>query len=287
MSTSQPACIFCGGTPVTEEHPWPKWLKKAMQRPSVPNSIYHAGHAIYGPAGQRGISERFRSQSGAISSHGLQVVCAKCNNEWMSDLQNQAKPLLVPLIRGKVPILTNEHHSILTTWAIMFTMVIEFADVGTIATSQKERFDFAQSPRPLDNWMVWIGRCTKWPFDFLHYSWSGRSEEKIIPIPTTKPDCPTSQSTTFSVGKLLFQTYSTTDPVLKVQPTVYAFRAGLYLLWPKPIVPYINSTTLGFLDQRRVLAIANSFINSINPDYLRILRQSISSSMSKKRAPSV
>lgn len=286
MPTSQPACIFCGHTPVTEEHPWPKWLKKAMHRPNVPRSIYHAGNAVYSSTGQRGIRDRSRFQSGAISSHGLQVVCAKCNNEWMSDLQNQAKPLLIPLIRGKVPILTKEHHSILTAWAIMFTMVIEFADLGTIATSQKERFDFAQAPRPLDNWMVWIGRCTKWPLDFFHYAWGRPSAKGIVPASTAMPDRYTSQSTTFSIGKLLFHTYSTTDPMLDIDPTMYALRMGLYSLWPKSVVPYVNATTLGFLDGRRSLAVANSFMSQINPNYWSFLRHSVLSSMSKKRAPS-
>jgi hypothetical protein len=204
----------------------------------------------------------------------------------MSDLQIKTKPLLIPLIRGKMPILTKEHHSILTTWAIMFTMVIEFVDVGTIATSQKERFDFAQSPRPLDNWMVWIGRCTKWPLDFLHYAWGRGSKEKIIPVPTTKPSHPTSQSTTFSVGKLLFQTYSTTDPILDVDPSMYALRTGLYSLWPTPVIPYLNSTTLSLLDERRALAVANSFMNGVNPNYWGLLRHSVISSISKRRAPS-
>jgi hypothetical protein len=169
----------------------------------------------------------------------------------------------------------------------MFTMVIEFADVVTIATSQKERFDFAQSPRPLDNWMIWIGRCTKWPFDFVHYGWGTPSKEEIIPIPTTMPDHPTSQSTTFSVGKLLFQTYSTTDPLLDIDPVMYALRTNLYSLWPKPIVPYVNTTTLSFLDARRAVAVANSFMRSINPDYVRLMDQSLLSSILRKRAPFV
>ena len=78
-------CIFCGGAALTREHVWPAWFLKEHAKTPV-------------------VMERTGSRTVTLPMATLQLVlrrvCASCNNEWMSRLENAAKPLLSPVIRG-------------------------------------------------------------------------------------------------------------------------------------------------------------------------------------------
>jgi hypothetical protein len=54
------------------------------------------------------------------------VVCAPCNNGWMSDLQSQAKPLLLPFIAGRSGTLSIRQQHMIAAWTIMTFIVLEY-----------------------------------------------------------------------------------------------------------------------------------------------------------------
>lgn len=69
-----------------------------------------------------------RTRSGEPQSGRLRVVCASCNNGWMSDLQQEAKPHLLPLIKGETYLLHRNAQKTLAAWIAMFAMVAEHVD---------------------------------------------------------------------------------------------------------------------------------------------------------------
>jgi hypothetical protein len=86
-------CIFCGGLPLTREHIWADWFRAHLPR-TLP--FYHSGRIVLNEDNTR--TRNSKKMSGDPRSKKLRIVCNKCNNGWMSDLQNATKPILTPLL---------------------------------------------------------------------------------------------------------------------------------------------------------------------------------------------
>jgi hypothetical protein len=147
-------CIFCNKKNLlTKEDFWPTWLQKIA--PSKHTSMTHlTRYGILDPISntmnwhnKRG---RFDLPISPLSAR-LKVVCAECNNGWMSELQGKAKPFLLLLMEGRWTGITREAQAAIAAWATMFTMVCEFADMTTQAVTQSERDEFMLTKQPPDN----------------------------------------------------------------------------------------------------------------------------------------
>jgi hypothetical protein len=129
----------------------------------------------------------------------------------MSNLQNKAKPILLPFLRGAWPSLTPQDQAILSKWAAMFTMVHEFADPTTAVIPISNRMSLQSSQVMPENWIVFIA-----PFGGIkqnggawHRSWrvfSSSESEKQTEIGGM-------QTTLFAAGQIFFQTFSSTQQV--------------------------------------------------------------------------
>lgn len=110
-----------------------------------------------------------RRHNGSLASRYLKIACKRCNETWMSSLQQRAKPLLTAFIDGRWPRLGVEGAESLVRWMTMFTMVIEAAHEPTLAIPQRERDAFRQTRDPLPNWSIWIGLHDQIPHrNFYH-----------------------------------------------------------------------------------------------------------------------
>lgn len=106
-------CIFCDrplGANRAKEHVVPSWLLKHLD----------VEHEIVVPAvartGDSEIIERRRHSADAmLEGH----TCSQCNNEWMSRLEDEAKPILISLIEAERPIfgLTDNERLVLARWS--------------------------------------------------------------------------------------------------------------------------------------------------------------------------
>ena len=86
-------CIFCGGAPTVVEAVFSTWLGNRLPKgkavtqlavnPMAPSARTYPGTAFRGRA---------------------KVVCKKCNNEWMSQIEEKASRLLKPMLFGSLPI---------------------------------------------------------------------------------------------------------------------------------------------------------------------------------------
>jgi hypothetical protein len=98
MNNSQKACLFCGhimhpsrskGRGKSEEHIIPQWLMDHLGIRDMP--ITSLRHDV--PSGTI-TNKRWHPVGNFVAGK----VCADCNNGWMSDLEVQAKPILIRLI---------------------------------------------------------------------------------------------------------------------------------------------------------------------------------------------
>ncbi len=120
MSKYRRTCCFCGGGNLSGEHIWPDWASDILPRSA--GRDYVSLNRVWG--GEPTIASVKRKQ-GAIISDKANVVCVTCNNEWMSRLEEAAKPLVRSMILGRETKLSAANAAVLTRWATMKMMVID------------------------------------------------------------------------------------------------------------------------------------------------------------------
>lgn len=93
----------------------------------------------------------------------LRIVCKPCNNNWMGQIEDNAKPWALPMIVGNGKSLheTGEHY--LATWAVLKTLVTHYAspvshdDWVVPASHYRELYESHEAPKPPAHTRVWIG----------------------------------------------------------------------------------------------------------------------------------
>jgi hypothetical protein len=152
------------------------------------------------------------TRPGDTQSQRIRVVCKNCNNGWMSRLQQESKPLLVPFFEGRWPDIHRKTQGTLAAWATMFTMVLEFADTTTRFTTQEERTSFFKTKQSPTNWFVYVGRFEGhfWRGVFSHFACGTVDSSRDDPTATLL-SIVNSQSISFVMGSLFIFVCSSHD----------------------------------------------------------------------------
>jgi hypothetical protein len=150
MKTPRPrqACIFCGSNgKMTREHVWGEWLRQMV--PAEMNKHEVRAERIGAPGTPLQAETRLRAGD-PLST--VKVVCAACNSGWLSQIQERAKPYLIPLIQGQPTALGPDGQRALAAWCAMATMTGEYIDRDPTAidVSQADR-DCTRRPRRAGN----------------------------------------------------------------------------------------------------------------------------------------
>jgi len=223
MATIPTTCIFCGAKPLSREHIWAKWLGRY-----IPKVYGRTKHAVTLGQFNRSVQPgRFHGSSHGNSAK-LKVVCHPCNNGWMSRLQMRAKPWLAALAVGNWSDLETDAQEALAAWVTMFTMVIEFADPPTSIISSYERREFMRTQSALPGWKIWIGRYDLGDRGVFNHLSALIAEG---PLYSEAAHHPNTQTTGFSIGKTVFQVFSTRSRHVE-EDVGFALRYGLQTIWP-------------------------------------------------------
>jgi hypothetical protein len=118
---------------LTHEHMWAGWLRAHIPREMQDHQI---GSTLVFPGKQEEFVQRRTSDP---HSRRIRCVCRKCNNDWMSQLQEITKPFLIPMLDGQKTVLHRKGQTALATWMTMMVMVAEHVDREKIAISAIER----------------------------------------------------------------------------------------------------------------------------------------------------
>jgi hypothetical protein len=110
-------CGFCERTGVTLEHVWADWVTTVLGQRRM--RIELGRKSLRRTWNTQGPSDRINMTA--------RVVCRRCNNNWMSDLENSAKPLLTQMMTSNKILLPLDTASrvLIAAWAIKTAMVIE------------------------------------------------------------------------------------------------------------------------------------------------------------------
>jgi hypothetical protein len=194
-------CIFCGrpGNPrLSREHVWPDWLKDYI--PKIMTGYTSLSATIH----ERYSEPRREKGSGDLRSRRLRVVCEDCNTGWMSRLQENTKPHLLPLIHGQSASLTADVQTLVAAWIGMFTIVAEHFDLDRVSTTPAQRRYVMHLKRPPNNWRIYIANHQRgaWVGQLIHFAVPVASGDRAVEFLPSGLPRPNTQSMSFTVGRL-------------------------------------------------------------------------------------
>ena len=162
-------CIFCNKSPTNKEHVYPRWSHKYIQK--------YPGKYLSTRGQESRTSSELSVVRGKGDIHDWQVKCVDetCNNGWMRELENRAKPVLTPLIQGERTQLAPNDRRAIAGWAVLKAVIGEY-ETGMISWTEKdrERMRRIQLP-PARNCVVWAATVDRgnWKHQWLCYAFPG------------------------------------------------------------------------------------------------------------------
>lgn len=141
-------CIFCGGTDLTGEHIVADWVYRAfVQARESPTGL--GGTMV-------GATEMRLEAADPITK--AKVVCQPCNNEWLSQIDNEAASALKSLIQGESETqLDAEAQTVVAAWIFKSALIFEAAQGSRAGRLSALRQPFAQHRRAPDSVTIYVG----------------------------------------------------------------------------------------------------------------------------------
>lgn len=202
----------------------------------------------------RQVSRGPLDNNGDPASRKLRVVCERCNNGWMSRLQDKAKPVLIPLLTNKRWQLDLESQKTLASWITMFCLVYSQCAPQGCASYEEDFRKFASAQDPFNWWLISIGMYTgnDWRTrietysSFVKYGYGSPFQPKTPPRVNT-------EATTAVIGNLLIHTFFSAEYPVRILREGYPGSTfhqefNLYQIWPparteiSPTCRVINDT---------------------------------------------
>ncbi len=232
MASRRIGCIMCGylGMP-SSEHVVPIWVRKLLDIRSEVALL-------------RG-EEREELHSRPHLTVKLRgMICTTCNNGWMSKLESDVRPFLVPMLLGNERLLVDEREQgLLTTWATKTILLTELAlrqqHPGSRPADGYEPSEFelawlAGRQEPIPRSRLWIG-----PFD-AHGEIAMTHQTMHLELPAGPGrDAIKTHLTTFTLGYVVFQLHSINAlAVDEIQGAPFpatvpeSLRAAVLQVWP-------------------------------------------------------
>jgi len=208
VSTSEPeppgkglgprrACIFCGaeGGKISKEHLWSKWMRDHVE------------------ASSGGTSSRIRSTGGIkVASRNdwpsagfdreISGPCKRCNESWMEALEDEARPLLIPMLQNQEVKLHPEEQRILARWATLKMLIAQegHGNVKRVIPPNRYRLFYVDRKLPVGA-QIWIGRYNgggSWPTNYQY------RELFITMHGQEEPSMPNAYLVGFTIGYVAF-----------------------------------------------------------------------------------
>jgi hypothetical protein len=198
-----PSCIFCGRTDSEPdaEDVLAKWIARQFSEGARSKFLVRTGYDLENP------ERRFhtRGHLGLVTHK----PCRRCNNGWMSDLENSVKPIFEPMMRGLRKTLTTDEQRTIARWLLKTTINYEFArERSPRYFKPRDRKAFFESRFIPADTFVYIGR-----FKGTHALWVTDEDITLTLSPGTPRAEPMHGYTaTFVIGQIALQVLSLQRP---------------------------------------------------------------------------
>lgn len=180
------------------------------------------------------ISDEKRDFQGHVVNKRIRVVCKACNNGWMSRLEEDAKPILTPLILGSSGILDAEMQLTLSRWIMLKVMVGEFNKRDEVVLSNEQRRTFMVDQMIPTQVRIGIARCESSFWQFAYCRCSAQvalvklGGQVVLPTEEKK----NIQTTAIGIGKLFV--YATVSNAERLDLGTILKTECLTPIWPLP-----------------------------------------------------
>jgi hypothetical protein len=192
-------CIFCGRPTNSGEHLFSRWTHKYLP-PRAKGRAMSAVSVEY--ADGRAVHDN-RKMPGQMRDWKINCVCggtrSSCNGGWMKDIDDAAKPIMLPLILGKETRLTPNQQRVVATWAVLKTTV---ANHNAVSRDHLQIM-YDQHVPPPESWGVWIGHYERqsWDGEWLTRLFTVLPNDVYQAMQSPYVDHSNGSSTTFVVNK--------------------------------------------------------------------------------------
>jgi hypothetical protein len=200
----------------TREHVLPRWLGKHLR--DEPRFEMGGWLRSSLPA------ERSPLVWKRLTDSALRKVCAECNSGWMSRLENEAQPLLIPLIAGEAIRLTPASRSVLMRWALKTAAAYGPLQRAPDAVAPWLRVQLAEGAdldRDATLWAVPIDETEPKPCD-----WRGGFDFD------DDPGAPAVNITGIALGKIAFEVVNINQPDAPLERIPPVMPEGFQLVSP-------------------------------------------------------
>lgn len=151
-------CIFCGGKPLTREHVFSsEWLRTLMPGTTTFTSDLMRVDEDRNVARRTWVEKAPKAGKKAGSgSPFVRCACAGCNNGWMQELDEKAKPVITPLALGERGTVSDDGVRLLAVWATKIAFVLD-AFMNPSVLDPELRHSFREDPQPLARSIIRLG----------------------------------------------------------------------------------------------------------------------------------
>ena len=147
MAKSPGRCIFCTGFHLTKEHLFADWLREIFPRSE--SDTHTMGVA-------EGTPWRIIQRQGHSGSKKIRTVCKRCNSGWISAVDDAAKYVATPLIRGEPSVITPDMQRVLAGWFAKIAAVADSRNRRRSVVTQPQRTWIMDRQEPPKEWEIWI-----------------------------------------------------------------------------------------------------------------------------------
>ena len=246
---SQRTCVFCGRTPVTREHVWPQWIGRDLIPPiPLPPSRERAPRVlVHTRASDDGSTVIVQPQTRGLAPRPhdalVKVVCKRCNNGWMADLEGAVKPTILALESGEAVHLDDATMQTLALWAAKTSAMFQYNDHFSRVVTPQQLAAMYEYRKPPEGVEVWLGRIENAPEWRMRLRHSGGTVATSASVALGKPrPIGRAGATTITVESSLFYVTTVSAPQLGGSPPRTPAMAPLWpargeINWPLPALP--------------------------------------------------
>lgn len=213
-------CVFCRrDVPLTAEHVFPRWTQPYFADPDGQHGTHRR---VTIRADSETVETTHRGQPATLR---VRSVCAECNNGWMAELEANAKPFLVTMLRGNTRAYYERGQTLIATWLVKTSLVAGSKFSPRLPSEFYTALHAEQQPSA--NTRVWLAST---PYD-------GHHQSDFRPIRThdsdePPPSAPNAFSGMVVLGRFVGFVVSWLNSSPSIERLLARFEPALVPVWP-------------------------------------------------------
>jgi hypothetical protein len=200
------------------------------------------------------VSKELKSRNGPTASKKVYAVCQNCNNSWMSQLENKAKHVILPLMKGDLIDLDAQMQRTLIEWIVLKVLVADNHE-NRDAVFRKTHLVAFKATREIPAGMsIWVGRCVDESCKSFF-----RKHAALLGQPGKDPPKEgrkNTQSTAIGIGELFIFSMSCITESIDLNRFIQ-FDNHVVRLWPNGNDPLVWPP-MRILTQQQVMKVASA-----------------------------